>query len=86
MGTPLSASVKLETSSALKDLALRYTDSCGHLQDVPLGGRLRDALQQGLHRTFNRVVLEGEETTSPPDHLVQVDLIDSSFDLNKEAL
>ena len=78
--------MKLETSSALKDLALRYTDSCGHLQDVPLGGRLRDALQQGLHRTFNRVVLEGEETTSPPDHLVQVDLIDSSFDLNKEAL
>ncbi|HMS84772.1 MAG TPA: caspase family protein [Nitrospira sp.] len=86
LGTPLSASVKLETSSALKDLALRYTDSCGHLQDVPLGGRLRDALQEGLHRTFNRVVLEGEETTSSPDHLVQVDLVDSSFDLNKEAL
>ena len=86
MGPPLSASAKLETSSALKDLTLRYTDSCGHIQDVPLGGRLQEALRESLHRTFSRVVSEGEDTAGPPDHLIQVDLVDSSFDLNKEAL
>ena len=86
MGTPLSASAKLETSSALKDLTLRYTDTCGQLQEVPLGGRLQEALQEGLHRTFDRVVSEGAESAGPPDHVVQVDLVDSSFDLNKEAL
>ena len=86
MGTPLSASAKLETSSALKDLTLRYTDTCGQLQEVPLGERLQEALQEGLHRTFDRVVSEGAESAGPPDHVVQVDLVDSSFDLNKEAL
>lgn len=86
MGTPLSASAKLETSSALKDLTLRYTDTCGQLQEFPLGERLQEALQEGLHRTFDRVVSEGAESAGPPDHVVQVDLVDSSFDLNKEAL
>lgn len=86
MGTPLTASAKLETSPALKDLTLHYTDTCGHLQDVPLGGRLQEALQESLHRTFERVVSEGAENASPPDHVVQVDLVDSSFDLNKETL
>ena len=86
MGTPLPASAKLETSSALKDLTLHYTDTCGQLQEVPLGGRLQEALQAGLHRTFDRMVSEGAENADPPDHVVQVDLIDSSFDLNKEAL
>lgn len=86
MGTPLSASAKLETSSTLKDLTLRYTDTCGQLQEVPLGGRLQEALQEGLHRTFDRVVSEGVESADPPDHVVRVDLVDSSFDLNKEAL
>lgn len=86
MGTPLPASAKLETSPALKDLTLRYTDSCGQIQEVPLGGRLQDALQESLRRTFTRVVSEGEDSTGSPDHLVQVDLVDSSFDLNKEAL
>lgn len=86
MGTPLSTSAKLETSSALKDLTLRYTDSCGHLQEVPVGGRLQEALQESLHRTFERVTSDGAENAGPTDHLVQVDLIDSSFDLNKEAL
>ena len=86
MGTPLAASAKLETSSTLKDLTLRYTNTCGQLQEVPLGERLQDALQQGLHRTFDRVIVDGGETTGPPDHVVQVDLVDSAFDLNKEAL
>lgn len=86
MGTPLSSSAKLETTSALKDLTIHYTDSCGQIQDIPLGGRLQDALQEGLRRTFAHVVAEGEEAASPADHLVQVDLLDSSFDLNKDAL
>lgn len=86
MGTPLSTSAKLETSSTLKDLSLRYTNTCGQLQEVPLGERLQDALQQGLHRTFERVIVDGGETSGPADHVVQVDLVDSSFDLNKEAL
>ena len=81
MGTPLAASAKLETSSTLKDLTLRYTDTCGQLQEVPLGGRLQEALQEGLHRTFDRVIVDGGETTGPPDHVVLVDLVDSAFDL-----
>ena len=70
MGTPLAASAKLETSSALRDLTLRYTNTCGQLREVPLGERLQDALQQGLHRTFDRVIVDGGETTGPPDPVV----------------
>ena len=86
MRTPLPASAKLETSSSLKDLTLRYSDSCGQIQELPLGTQLIEALQAGLSQTFDRVVLEGDQSASPPDHLIQVDLVDSSFELNKEAL
>ncbi len=86
MGTPLPASAKLETSSSLKDLTLRYTDSCGQIQELPLGTQLIEALQAGMRHTFDRVVSEGDQSAISPDHVVQVDLVDSSFNLNKEAL
>jgi hypothetical protein len=86
LGEPLSSSAKLEVSQLFKDLTIRYSDSCGQIQEVPLGDRLHEALQEGVHRTFKTVLSEGDVGTTPPDHIIQVDLVDSAFDLNKEAL
>ncbi|QPD05147.1 MAG: Ankyrin repeat-like protein [Candidatus Nitrospira kreftii] len=86
LGEPLSSSAKLEASPSLKDLTIRYSDSCGQIQEVPLGNRLHETLQAGVQHTFKTVLSESDVGTSPPDHLIQVDLVDSAFDLNKEAL
>ncbi|MDH5740675.1 MAG: caspase family protein, partial [Nitrospira sp.] len=86
LGEPLSSSAKLEVSKLFKDVTIRYSDSCGQIQEVPLGDRLHEALHEGVQRTFKTVLSEGDVGTTPPDHLIQVDLVDSAFDLNKEAL
>ena len=86
LGDPLPASAKLESSPSIKELTIRYSDSCGQLQDIPLGDRLQEALREGIRRTFNRTVDEGTDDSSTPDYVIRVDLVDSSFDLNKEVL
>ncbi|MDH4301874.1 MAG: caspase family protein [Nitrospira sp.] len=86
LGEPIASSAKLEASPSLKDVTIRYSDSCGQIQEVPLGDRLHEALQAGVQRTFKTVLSENDVGTAPPDHLIQVDLVDSAFDLNKEAL
>jgi hypothetical protein len=86
LGDPLPTSAKLDIPSSMKDLTLRYSDSCGHIQEIPLGDRLQEALREGIHRTFTTTVDEGTGDTSVPDYIVRVDFVDSSFDLNKEAL
>ncbi|MGQ0556942.1 MAG: caspase family protein, partial [Nitrospiraceae bacterium] len=83
LGDPLPASAKLDIAPSIKDLTIRYSDSCGQLQEIPLGDRLQEAVREGIRRTFNTTVDDG---TSTPDYVVHVDLVDSSFDLNKEAL
>ena len=86
LGDPLPASAKLESSPSIKELTIRYSDSCGQLQEIPLGDRLQEALREGIRRTFNRTVDEGTDESSTPDYVIRVDLVDSSFDLNKEVL
>jgi Caspase domain len=86
LGDPLPASAKLEIPPSIKDLTIRYSDSCGQLQDIPLGNRLRDALREGIRRTFTTTIDEGTSDTAASDYVIHVDLVDSSFDLNKEAL
>lgn len=86
LGEPLAASAKLEIPPSIKDLTIRYSDSCGQLQEIPLGDRLQEALQEGIRRTFKTTVDEGTSENATPDYVIQVDLVDSSFDLNKEAL
>lgn len=86
MGDPLPASAKLDIPPSLKKLTIRYSDSCGHLQEIPLGDRLQEAVREGLHRTFTTTFDESTSDTSVPDYVVQVELVDSSFDLNKDAL
>lgn len=86
LGEPLPASAKLEIPPSIKELTIHYTDSCGQLQESPLGNRLQEALREGIHRTFKRTFDEGTDNTSAPDYLIQVELVDSSFDLNKEGL
>ncbi|HEU5408898.1 MAG TPA: hypothetical protein VFU48_14110, partial [Nitrospira sp.] len=85
LGDPLPASAKLEIPPSIKELTIRYSDSCGQLQEIPLGERIQEALRDGIQRTFTTVD-EGTSDTSTPDYVVQVDLVDSSFDLNKDAL
>ena len=82
---PLASSAKLEVPASFKNLAIRYNDSCGQIQEIPLGNRLHEALQEGVRRTFKTVISEGDATLDP-DHIIQVDNIDSVFDLNKDAL
>src|SRR6185437_7649763 len=77
---------KLEIPSSIKELTIRYSDSCGQLQEIPLGERIQEALREGIQRTFKTTVDEGTSDTSTPDYVVQVDHVDSSFDLNKDAL
>lgn len=86
MGDPLPASAKLEIPSSMKELTIRYSDSCGQIQEIPLGDRMQEALRDGIHRTFKPTLDEGMGDASTSDYVIQVDLVDSSFDLNKEAL
>src|SRR5690242_3963163 len=86
LGDPLPASAKLEIPPSIKELTIRYSDSCGQLQEIPLGDRIQEALREGIHRTFKTTFDESTSETSTPDYVVQVDLVDSSFDINKEAL
>lgn len=85
LGEPLASSAKLEVPPSFKDFTIRYTDSCGQIQEIPLGHRLHEALEEGIRRTFTIVASENESAIAP-DHIIQVDGIDSIFDLNKEAL
>lgn len=86
LGDPLSASAKLEIPPSVKELTIRYSDTCGQLQEIPLGDQIQEALREGIHRTFKPALDEGSSDNSPPDYIIQVDLVDSSFDLNKDAL
>lgn len=86
LGNPLPASAKLEIPPSIKDLTIRYSDSCGQLQEIPLGDRLQEALREGIRRTFNTTVDDGTIDSAASDYVIHVDLVDSSFDLNKEAL
>lgn len=86
LADPLPASARLDILPSIKDLTIHYSDSCGQLQDIPLGDRLQAALREGIHRTFSTTVDEGTSDTTAPDYVIRVDLVDSSFDLNKEAL
>lgn len=86
LGNPLPASAKLDIAPSVKDLTIRYSDSCGQLQEIPLGDRLQEALREGIRQTFHTPVDDGTSDTATPDYVIHVDLVDSSFDLNKEAL
>ncbi|MBS0184640.1 MAG: caspase family protein [Nitrospira sp.] len=86
LGDPLPASAKLGIPPSIKELTIRYSDSCGQLQEIPLGDRIQEALREGIQRTFKTTFDEGTSDTLTPDYVVQVDLVDSSFDLNKDAL
>jgi hypothetical protein len=87
MGDPLPSTAKLELPPSLKEQTLRYTNSCGQLEEVPLGRRLEQALLEGAYRTFQTVVYEdGGGKNVTPDHVVKIDFLDWSFDLNKDAL
>ena len=86
LGDPLPASAKLQIPQSIKELTIRYSDSCGQPQEIPLGDRLQEALREGIHQTFKTTFMEETGDTPAPDYVIQVDLVDSSFDLNKDAL
>jgi hypothetical protein len=87
MGEPLDHTAKLEIPASLKKLTAEYTDSCGHLMQIPVGSRVEEALVESAYRTFKRVVYEGGGSKdATPDVLVRVDLVSWSFSLDKEYL
>ncbi len=84
MGDPLPVAVKLEIPVAIKELRLEYTDACSHLNRIPLGARLEEALVEGADRTFTSVSYEGRAgTTARPEATVRVDLASWSFTLQQ---
>jgi hypothetical protein len=85
MGEPLSSSARLEATPSIKNLTLRYTDSCGQPQEVAIGGQLEAALREGLRRTF-KAVDESSGSEAVADHVVQVNLVNSSLTLKKDGL
>ncbi len=85
MGEPLTSSARLEATPSIKNLTLRYTDSCGQPQEIPVGGQLEAALREGLRRTF-KPVDESSGSDAVADHVVQVDLVNSSFALKQDGL
>lgn len=86
LGDPLPAHAKLEIPPSIKDLTIHYSDSCGQLHEILLGDRLQEALREGIHRTFQKTLDAGTDNTSIPDYIIQLELVDSSFDLNKDRL
>ncbi len=86
LGDPLPARATLKIAPSISDLTIRYSDSCGQLQDIPLGDQLQEALRESIRRTFTTTTIEGTSDIAVPEYVIQVDLVDSSFDLNKEAL
>ena len=87
MEEPLPNTVKLEISPSIKELLIRYNDSCGRIMEIPLGPRVEEGLIEGAYRTFKAVVYEGGgNKNATPDHVLRVDLVAWSFDLNKEYL
>jgi hypothetical protein len=87
MGEPLDHTAKLEIPASLKKLTAEYTDSCGHLMQIPVGSRVEEALVESAYRTFKRVVYEGGGSKdATPDVLVRVDLVSWSFSIDKEYL
>lgn len=85
MGEPLSSSARLEATPSIKNLTIRYTDSCGQPQEIPIGEQLEAALREGFRRTF-KPVDESSGSEAVTDHVVQVDLVNSSFTLKKDGL
>ena len=87
MGEPLPYTAKLEIPTSLKKLTADYTDSCGHLMQVPVGSRIEEALVEGAYRTFKGVVYEGGGSKdATPDAVIRVDLVSWSFAIDKEYL
>jgi len=87
MGEPLPYTAKLEIPQSIKGLILRYTDSCGHLIEIPLGHRVEEALIEGAYRTFKAVVYEGGGSKDViPDAVVRVNLVSWSFGLKQDTV
>ena len=87
MGDPLPSAVQLLLPPSLKEQSLRYTDSCGRPEEIPFGRHVEEALLEGAHRTVQTVIYEGRPNkAATPDHVVKIDFLDWSFDLNKDAL
>ena len=85
MGDPLSSTARLETTPSIKNLTIRYADSCGQPQEIQIGNQLEAALREGLRRTF-KTVDENTGSETAVDHVVHVDLVNSSFTLNRDSL
>ena len=71
MEAPLPYTAKLEIPTEIKNLSADYTDNCGHMQQVPVGPRLEEALIEGAYRTFKGVLYEGGGTKDAKPDAVQ---------------
>ena len=78
----LSQTATLELSPSLTEAKAEYTDNCGHMQIVELGGTLQDVLFDATSRTFKSLIKPG--SGSKADVVVGVKLVQSSFKLRMD--
>jgi hypothetical protein len=87
MEEPLPHTAKLEIPTAIKEMTVRYTESCGRLREIPAGKKIEEVLIEGAYRTFKGVVYEeGGTKDATPDVLVRIDLIDWSLTLQQDSV
>ncbi|HEU4685500.1 MAG TPA: caspase family protein [Nitrospira sp.] len=83
LGPRLPQTAALELSESLMNAKADYTDNCGHLRVLDIGGTLEDAVTEATHRTFRSVVRPGSDAKA--DVYVRVKLVRSSFILRMDA-
>ncbi len=84
LGPRLSQTAALEFSPSLLASKGEYTDNCGHMQIIDIGGTLQDVLLEAANRTFKSVVRP--ESGVKPDIVVRVNLVQSAFSLRMDGV
>jgi hypothetical protein len=84
LGPRLAQTAALEFSPSLLESKGEYTDNCGHMQIIDIGGTLQDVLLEAANRTFKSVVRPGSGVT--PDVVVRVNLVQSAFTLRMDGV
>ena len=87
MGPRLPQSVKLTFDPSLTNLTVQYTNNCGRLQELNVGGEIESVLIDAAAKNFKAVMVTGGPAGPvPPDTEILVTLNRSGFKLWQDGL
>ena len=87
MGPRLPRSVTLTFDPSLTNLTVQYTNNCGRLQELNVGGEIESVLIDAAAKNFKAVMVTGGPAGPvPPDTEILVTLNRSGFKLWQDAL